>query len=177
MRGYRLDAADIIRDVVGDWDAFAQGNGGTGADGSAVIGRRLWEMIQGPATQAFLDRIFYDCRRTQTAMGLLYRCDSPLVERMYHMRVMPSAEAELLVSHSLIRSRSQLRAPLRDLAPPTYRQCSQCLACNFGGPWVAAGHFRLPQAAAVVDAVCPACMAAGPQVANDINHEHPTQCG
>lgn len=177
MRGYRLDVADIIRGVIGDWDAFAQANGGAGAEGSAVIGRPLWDMMQGSATQAFLDRIFYDCRRTQTALGLLYRCDSPLIERVYHMRVTPIADAELLVSHTLIRSRSQLRAPLRDLASPTYRQCSQCLACNFGGPWVAAGHFRLPQVSTVVDAVCPAFQAAGPQVANAIPDDHPTQYG
>ena len=177
MRGYRLDAADILRDVVGDWDAFAGSNGGAGAERSMVIGRSLWDMVQGSATQAFLDRIFYDCRRTQTALGLLYRCDSPLIERVYHMRVTPMAGAELLVSHSLIRSRSQLRAPLRDLTPPTYRQCSQCLSCNFGGPWVAAGHFRLPEAAAVVDAVCPACRAASPQVANEAHDARPTQCG
>lgn len=177
MRGYRLDAADILRDVVGDWDAFAQANGGAGAEKSAVIGVSLWEMMHGPATHAFLDRIFYDCRRMQTALGLLYRCDSPLIERVYHMRVAPLAGAGLLVSHSLIRSKPQLRAPLRDLAPATYRQCSQCLACNFGGPWVAAGHFRLPEATAVVDAVCPTCTAAGPQVANDIHNARPSQCG
>lgn len=167
MRGYKLDASDIIRDVVGDWDAFARANDGAGAEGSSVIGRRLWDMLQGPATQAFLDRIFCDCRRMHSAFGLLYRCDSPSIERVYHIRVTPLAGADLLIGHSLIRSTSRRLAPLRDLDPSSYRQCSRCLACNFGGPWVAAGHFRLLQATVVVDAVCPACKEAGPQVAND----------
>lgn len=160
MRAYRLDAGDVVRTVTGDWDGFAQGNGGQGAKAAAVVGRVLWDMTQGAATNAFLHRMFYDCRRTQTALGLLYRCDSLLDERLFHMRVMPHGAGGVEVSHHLIRSRPLQVVPLRELGHLRYRKCSQCLSCNFGGPWVAAGHFVLPEGAVAVDAVCPECQAA-----------------
>ncbi len=160
MRAYRLDAANVVQAVQGEWDSFARENGGYAAQDSAVRGRLLWDMIHGAATTCFLDRMFYDCRATQTALGLLYRCDSPAVERLFLMRVEPADRGGLLVSHRLIRSRGLLIAPLRELGHIQYRKCSQCLACNFGGPWVEAGRFHLPVGAVAVDAVCPVCRAA-----------------
>jgi hypothetical protein len=128
MRGYSLDARDFLSGVAGDWDAFAIANGGARALSGAVIGQSLWDMVQGAATHAFLDRIFYECRRTQTAVGLLYRCDSPTIERVYHMRITPLPAGGLMICHDLIRIRPQTGVTLGQLGSARYRRCSQCLA-------------------------------------------------
>jgi len=177
MRCYRLDAADVVRTVAGEWDSFATLNGGPRACGSMVIGRAIWDMMQGAATVRFLDELFYDCRKTQTAIGLLYRCDSPAVERLFHMRVTPAEQGGLWVRHDLIRSRPMADVALRTLGHLRYRKCSQCLACNFGGPWVAALHFKLLADAVAVDAVCPVCQAAAYVTAGGAAAMRPGLCG
>lgn len=177
MRAYRLDASDVVRAVSGEWDSFARANDGEKAQARSVIGRVVWDMMQGAATTGFLDRMFYDCRSTQTAIGLLYRCDSPAVERLFHMRVEPVERGGVEVSHRLIRSRALTIVPLRALGHMHFRRCSQCLSCNFGGPWVDAGHFRLPEGAVAVDAVCPVCQAAAFLARSEAPALRPSLCG
>ena len=177
MRAYRLDGSDVVAAVLGEWDSFARLNAGAGALGDRVVGRLLWDMMQGDATTAFLERQFYDCRRTQTAAGLLYRCDSPEDERLFRMRVEPAEHAGLLVSHTLIRIRPQKPTPLREVGHAHYRKCSQCLSCNFGGPWLEAARLRLPADAVAVDAVCPACQAAASIAQTPDHSASPAQCG
>ena len=177
MRGYRLTSGDLIRATTGDWDGFARENSGGRAVSSAILGQSLWDMISGAATCRFLAETFYNCRRTQTALGLLYRCDSPAVERLFLMRVTPVPGAEIEVQHQLIRCRPLRLLPLRDLDHLRYRRCSQCLACNFGGPWVEAQRFRLPAGAVADDAVCPVCQAAAFVAQPEAEGMRPQLCG
>ena len=177
MRGYRLTSGDLVRSTSGDWDSFALSNSGAGAFSASVQGRSLWDMVTGAATCRFLEKTFYDCRSTQTAIGLLYRCDSPAVERLYVMRVTPLPAGGLDVTHSLIRSRPYSLLPLRDVVHLRYRKCSQCLSCNFGGPWVDPRRIRLPEAAVAEDAVCPVCQAAAFLADTDQQGMRPQLCG
>ena len=177
MRGYSLTSSDLVKATSGQWDGFALDNAGAGALSAAVVGRSLWEMISGAATCRFLEKTFYDCRSTQTAIGLLYRCDSPAVERLFLMRVTPLPAGGVEVQHSLIRSRPLRLVSLCDVAHLRYRRCSQCLACNFGGPWVEPGRFGLPHGAVAEDAVCPVCQAAAFVADSPAQGMRPQLCG
>lgn len=160
MRGYRLTSGDLISATFGDWDRFAIENGGARALTVQVLGQSLFDSIDGPATRRFLEQIFYDCRRNQSVMGQLYRCDSPQVERLFAMRVLPLPAGGIEVQHRLIRCRPLAAPAWPGLPHLRYRRCSQCLACNFGGPWVEGHRFRLPSGAVAEDAVCPVCRGA-----------------
>ena len=126
MRGYSLTSGDLIRATTGQWDSFAAENAGQGALSSAIIGRNLFDMVTGAATCRFLEKTFYNCRSTQTAIGLLYRCDSPAVERLFLMRVNPLPAGGIEVQHNLIRTRPVRLLSLRELGHLRYRRCSVC---------------------------------------------------
>ncbi|NEX46908.1 hypothetical protein [Pseudotabrizicola algicola] len=177
MRGYSLTSDDVVAATMGRWDDFAAENDGAGAMAHAVIGRPLFEMVAGPATVRFLEQTFYNSRRGQTVTGLLYRCDSPVQERLFVMQVVPLERGGLQVLHRQIRCRPLRPLPLCALGHLRYLRCSQCLSCNFGGPWVEGRRFQLPSGAMAEDAVCPACRAAAFVAEPEGQGLRPQHCG
>jgi hypothetical protein len=161
MRSYRLDASSQIVSVDGTWDAFARKNDGAGALAERVVGQLLWEFVSGEATQTFLERQFYDCRRTDSLLARTYRCDSPTHERLFRMEISPAPGNRILVGHHQIRSRMAPWSILRDSSGVRgFRRCSQCLSCNSGAFWYDHRHFRPPGAAIETYTICPTCLAA-----------------
>lgn len=158
MRDYTLDKTDRICAIGGEWQRFWQENGGEGNVEEAVMGTVLWDAINGPATVSYLERLFYDARRSEVALAKQYRFDSATHERVFHMKIMPAVQGRVVVSHKLIRMRKHSVSLLHDLPHLLYRKCSQCMSCNFGGPWVSHLRFRLPHGARAQDAVCPTCI-------------------
>lgn len=158
MRSYDLDLTDRLTAIGGEWQEFWDRNGGQGNVSEKVIGSLLWNAVSGPATTSYLSQIFYRVRREQIVISQQYRFDSAQNERVFAMKVEPLPKGGVRVGHNLVRDRPHAPGLVRDMPHLTYRKCSQCLSCNFGGPWVSHVRVRLAERAVAADAVCPACV-------------------
>ena len=87
---YRIDHADKIIDIQDPkrWCSFAETNGWVSTPQSGeVLGRKIWDFIQGHEAQHLYQEIF---RRTRAGMHprpLPFRCDSPGERRYLELRV------------------------------------------------------------------------------------------
>lgn len=159
---YRLDQDNRIVGVAGGWDAFATENGAPAARADAVLGRRLWDFIEGHQTRALLNNLFMIVRLRDAALKLQYRCDAPALRRVYEMAVEPGPDDGLTVRHRLLSSaRAPSGARVVIFAPEGDRaRCSICCAVRVGDAWF--DPFALADARFFVRAygVCPHCAAA-----------------
>lgn len=158
---YWLSAGDEITGVNGAWDRFAVENGGPEAMAEFVLGRSLWDFVQGVPTRRFLSEIFHACRHSGDDFVMPYRCDGHVEERLFSLHVIPEDGSVLRVEHRLLRMRPAFAGTLPKAVEATiYRQCSICLSCHLGEHWMAPGRLIRAPGAEVTYVVCPACRAA-----------------
>lgn len=149
---YRVDREDRIVAVSEDWDAFAYANGGAGALGSRVLGRRLNDFLAGDTTRMYVAAAIQAARVLGRPRTLPYRCDSPHERRRFQMTLTPGADGTVTVSHALLDCVP--RSPKPALAAAGWR-CSQCLAVRVEGgtEWLDTA----PPRALRGYEICPAC--------------------
>lgn len=158
---YWLSAGDEITGISGAWDRFAVDNGGLDAMADRVMGRPLWDFVQGVPTRRFLSEVFHACRQSGDDFVMPYRCDGNSVERLVSLRVIPEDCGVLRVEHRLLRVRQAFAGTLpKAVTAPSYRQCSICLCCHVAEHWMAPGRLIRSPASEVTYVVCPACRAA-----------------
>lgn len=159
-----LDADGRITWVNDAWARFAVGNGGDGVLARHGLGTRYVDGIRGPLADYFA-RAFTLVRTSGEPWELEYECSSPETFRLHRMRVLPTAEAGLLVEHATVEERPHDRAP----EPPLeahYRdeagllvQCSNCRKVRRVGDgwrWIPAWVAGPPDPP-VSHALCAAC--------------------
>jgi len=83
--GYAVDANDTIISVSPIWLAFARENGAPELSEQAVVGRSLWDFIEGTETVDLYKAIFQRVRSSTPRVIMPFRCDSPTLRR--HMRL------------------------------------------------------------------------------------------
>lgn len=136
MTFYELSPSDEILSVGGGWDRFAQDNDGLEAMSAHVLGRRLWEFVDGVSTAIYLHAIFSRCRDENCGFETNYRCDSLEVARLFWMSVTPR-EGRLRVDHRLVWNtalqRSRKVVVLADFR--SANRCSICCAYRVGNTW------------------------------------------
>ena len=79
---YRIDRADTIVAVSSNWRSFAADNLWHGVrQADDVIGRPLWDFIQGSDTRLLYQELFRRIRAGRPCQPLSFRCDAPSERR------------------------------------------------------------------------------------------------
>lgn len=129
-----LDPSNKIIDVSPDWDSLVLPSGGVAVQSHRVVGRSLWDFVNGGDTRSYLNALFFWCRQTGHALTMPYRCDAPNLRRECRMKITPHIEGGLEIRHDvlLIRETEGFHA----LEPDgTAEQCSQCLSWHGPAGW------------------------------------------
>ncbi|MCU0800471.1 MAG: hypothetical protein MUD11_01635 [Rhodobacteraceae bacterium] len=160
MSFYVLSFDNKIIDTSDDWNRGAAMPGGQGARSENVLGACIWSVVAGRDTQTYLNALFFTCRRTQAAVTVPYRCDTPTEARLFEMEIEPLSDDGLKVSHR--------QMPNADIGVPTLsghdgtfpqEQCSQCLRLAHGDGWVESFPFLRAGTKGLHYTVCPSCKA------------------
>ncbi|MGE3939928.1 MAG: PAS domain-containing protein [Nitrospirales bacterium] len=138
---YTIDSADHIRFINEAWLQFACQNDGAHLNRAFVIGKSLWDFIDGEDLRHLYAQIFKMVRTKHHTMVFRFRCDSPVCRRYFLMTLSPLLEGSLMLSTHPIRE--ELREPVALLDPdvqrgePLLRMCSWCIkACLPTEEWV-----------------------------------------
>ncbi|MBE0576622.1 MAG: hypothetical protein IH613_12095 [Desulfuromonadales bacterium] len=128
---YQIDAQDRIDYVGGDWVAFARANqAAASCFPDQVIGRPLWDFIDGMETRHLYHVVLKKVRSLQLAVKLPFRCDAPDRRRFLELLITPVSPDRLQFMSTLLRE--ELRDPLAILLVDAQRSeelikmCSMC---------------------------------------------------
>jgi hypothetical protein len=99
---YRIDGADVLTDVGGDWDEFARANGGIGQ----VVGRPLWHFVTGTDVRAVWSLLLRRVRDVGGPLAFLYRCDGPGVRRLMQMELLADSDGYIAFRSTQIKTAS-----------------------------------------------------------------------
>ncbi|MCW5785022.1 MAG: hypothetical protein KIT39_17025 [Nitrospirales bacterium] len=100
---YSIDKADRIRFINEGWLQFACQNAGGHLNRAYVIGKSIWDFIEGEDLRQIYRHIFKAVRMKQQAAVFKFRCDSPVCRRYFQLMVSPLPEGELMFSTHPIR--------------------------------------------------------------------------
>lgn len=139
---YRIDAADRIIWVGGDWSDFAVENDAKELASPGVIGESLWSYVDGGGVRQLYEGLFARLRGRGGTTEFRFRCDSPDRARFMTLRVAAEADETLRFDSQL--EREVLRDPIPLLDPREPRNearwvsiCSMCLGIDDGtGSWL-----------------------------------------
>lgn len=155
---YILDRENFILETGGDWDSFAEANGGHDAKSHRVLGRPVWDFVDGNEVTSFLNAVFFWCRRTDATFTTTYRCDSPTEARLFTLCVSPRDHGNLHVASEL----RSVRPAKLNLVPGIIddiheARCSGCCRYRIGTEWI--DPFTQPGSRFVPTGhvVCPSC--------------------
>ena len=164
---YALDSDHVITWVDEGFRRFAEANG-VPELADTVIGRPLWDYVDGLETQELL-RILFNRASMYGPMSFPYRCDGPAVRRSMVLEVTPTADGGLELS-SRLRS-AESRPPVRlngngHRTTELLRLCSWCNRLEAEGVWVEpelgvtlVRPFEQPTPS-ITHGICPACLQA-----------------
>lgn len=137
---HTVDAAGNIVAVNGEWVEFARENGAPELVRESVVGRAIWEFMEGRETRHISRLLLDKVRSTGKSLSLPYRCDSPALRRFMEMEIVP-------VGGGAVEFRSRLldvepRDPVLLLDPHAGRGeefltvCSWCRRARVSSVWV-----------------------------------------
>ena len=137
---HTVDAAGNIVAVNGEWVEFARENGAPELVREAVVGRAIWEFMEGRETRHISRLLLDKVRSTGKSLTIPYRCDSPDLRRFMEMELVP-------VDGGAVEFRSRLldverRDPVLLLDPHAGRGdefltiCSWCRRARVASEWV-----------------------------------------
>ncbi len=137
---YRLDAADRISYVSPEWLRFAIENEAPELDEAAVLGRELWDFVDGEATRRLYALLFADLRARRIERRIPFRCDSPTRIRQMSLTLRSLADGGIELEGRLLASEAREAEPLfargARRAEGTLRICSVCRRLDAGDDWV-----------------------------------------
>ena len=127
--GYQLDSEDCIRFVSLNWLEHACLNGAPELKQETVIGRSLWDFVEGKETRHLSALLFSAARQSQRSLGFSFRCDSPTYRRFVRLSVVPLANHALEVSSETVRE--ELRRYVALLDPEVSRSSDFLTICSW----------------------------------------------
>lgn len=164
---YRIDADDTIVFVNDQWDQFAGSNDGNGVRSSEVLGRSLWEFIDGLTTQQIYRQIVKRSR-AGNAVGFPLRCDAPDRRRLLRMEVRAADGGAVEFRSRVLSEEPRAALSLLDRRLPRTDDlitvCSWCEKVRVEGRWVdvedaieALGLFQQDDLPALTHGICATC--------------------
>ncbi len=135
---YRIDAADTITWVSDNWSAFALANAWAGrVPPDAVVGRSLWEFIEGQETIQIYRALLQRVRDGRRVRKIPFRCDSPGAKRFCELEMAADPAGDVEITSRTLRTEPRPRIPLLDSAtergPGLIMICSTCKKVNLSG--------------------------------------------
>jgi hypothetical protein len=163
---YWLDKNNMIIKLSDSWDSFAIENDGDVLSGQSVIGKKIWDYIQGNTTRMWMDALFSLARLHQKTVQKPYRCDSPELKRYMEMVITPEENGVLKVE-SRVLSTEVIKKPFyfqasNDLGSPKILiRCSICNRLKQKGQWQEVDQLSIEstntEQLQVAYGVCPDC--------------------
>ncbi|MAT68338.1 MAG: hypothetical protein CMJ58_02325 [Planctomycetaceae bacterium] len=127
---YRVDARDVIVSVDSWWLAFARENGAPELTAERVVGRSLWDYVEGGEVQRTYRALHDRIRATKTCAAASYRCDSPTLRRDMQLTITPSTDGCLQYESVIVRVTPAPYVGLFDAVRPRSKSvltvCSHC---------------------------------------------------
>jgi hypothetical protein len=126
-----VGADDRITAVAGGWDAFATANGAPALASEAVVGRSLFDFIQGEESQR-IHRLLLLAARSRAVGDTLafpFRCDSPDMRRHMQLELVSEGDGTVEFRGTLVRA--EPRPHLRLLDPAERRAPGLVITCSF----------------------------------------------
>ena len=137
---YHIDASDVFCHTNEAWRCFAVENQGDRI--MSVIGRSLWEFIQGDEVRHLYREILSDLRRRGGTSTFPFRCDAPKLARELSMQIRSLADGSIEFQSTLIRSWPQTPRPVSTAmstsvssSAPLLQMCSWCKQVKVGDQW------------------------------------------
>lgn len=164
---YRIDSDDRIVFLNDQWDRFACGNDGGGVRSSEVLGRSLWDFIDGLTTQQIYRQIVKRSR-AGNAVGYPLRCDAPDRRRLLQMDVRATDDGCVEFRSRILSEEPRQALSLLDRRFPRTGDlitvCSWCEKVRVDGRWVDVedaieelGLFQQALLPALTHGMCQAC--------------------
>jgi len=167
---YAIDADDRISAVDAQWLAFARDNDAAKLTEEFVLGRPLWDFVEGAPTRRLYEAVFHTVRQDKATAVVPFRCDSPTLQREMRLQIASSDGRTIHLEGVLCHTQSTPYLPLldREVHRSTHRLtlcslCKRALVEPLG--WIALDRavvclrlsdVRLPPQ--MVQSVCPACL-------------------
>jgi hypothetical protein len=161
---YTIDRNDRIVDLSPDWDGFATANNGSGACAAHVMGRPLFDSIDGDPVRMFMHAVLMRVRASGVLEEVPYRCDSETARRFFRMTLEPVDGGAVRVAHILDREEPMERTVRIRTADEPFRavpRCSLCCRLKLDGAWADPFEADEDSDVRVIHTVCPDCKAAG----------------
>lgn len=137
---YLLDRNDRVARVCPQWSDLARHRMAMRLDDEMVLGRSLWDFVQGGATQRLYDTLIYNARRTGQKITFNYRGDSPSAIRYMRMVLLPGHHGIVRFRSELLHEQSRERSVyFTHAAYPSRPELMQCGLCNrleHNGRWM-----------------------------------------
>lgn len=169
VTSYRIDRFDHVLSVDDAWLAFARENDAPELTREHVVGRPLWDFVEGSEMRRLLRLVLSRVRRNDVPLLLPFRCDAPERRRFMRLVLTPLADDEVRIDSVLERQDRQ--PPIRLLDRRTPRSADVLVLCSLcrraelpGGEWAEVedavvrldlfGGGPLPRLA---HGVCPGC--------------------
>ena len=149
---YLLDRGDRVTKVCSHWSDLARQRMAMQLDEEMVLGRSLWDFVQGGATQRLYDTLIHHARTTGRKLTFNYRGDSPSAIRYMRMVLLPGHHGVVRFRSELLHEQSRQRSVyFTHVAYPQHPELLQCGLCNrleHNGRW-----YTLEDALRTTDAI------------------------
>jgi hypothetical protein len=168
---YAVDASDTIVSVSPLWLAFARENGAPELSEQAMIGRSLWDFIEGAETTRLYQAIFQRVRSTVPRVIVPFRCDSPTLRRQMRLEIHRGPENSIRLDGVLERVELTPQLNLLDPGFPRSDDLLTMCSCCKRAIIEPVGWLEIDQAAArlhllerdraprIRQTICPDCRA------------------
>jgi len=138
---YRIDADDRIEYVSASWIRFAQQNEAAELVQDPLLGKPIWDYIQGREAQLLYRQLFAKLRQSRIEMVIPFRCDSPAMIRHMELVLRSGQGGAIEMAGRLLAAQS--RAPVALLDPGVKRTSGSIAICSLcrkietrSGHWV-----------------------------------------
>lgn len=140
VTSYRVDASDRIVGASDSWDVFAVENKAPQLTRKDVLGRQLWDFIDGSETRHVFRLMLSRARASLSVMKVPFRCDSPEAKRFMEMEIRPLPDGSIDFVCTTLKT--EARTPVAFIDPDVDRSnewrtiCSWCKRVKMpGGEW------------------------------------------
>ena len=169
---HRVDGSDRMCFVNDAWLAFALENGATGLARESVLGRPIWDFIEGREVAYLFRALLREVRNRRRELRLPFRCDAPATRREMRLDLVPLPAGVIeFRSHLEVQTSRELVALLDPAVARASWHVPICSWCKrvevSGGTWedteTAAqvmGLLASATAPRLMHTICPDCLAA-----------------